>query len=459
MQDPFLLFARGRQSAQNLSGPLQQSDAQFLLAEYLDVKTIFRSLSALTQLCVRGAGSVSSVEVGVPAHMARYADGVYWTFVADARVDSAVLTRFLSWYQLQAPLCLPLSSDVEGASSSGAASAAMEPPPPPPPPHSPSLPYRHISGQTGPPAMPADYMWRTIRLPSLDENGRLGRELADQEIYVCCGLNRHGYEPRVYVVERFHASYAYFCMQCGTVFWSGKSVTEAVNMHHRDKGCQCPAMYALDEACMHHVGDVIEPRFDVLPAPSFLSGYVSMGRAMGGSQYTSSSAEVKLTKEGKTPKRVICVEAPIRRSEDNKTMLSSCSLPLQRHLFMNAGCFQKLSPRTEPGCCGGLPESFSGYAPLFHSEKGTYVPGFVDRPGVQLLDLLEMGAGQHSTKLPQGALMALLGFCFEWHNPGELSSASACVRACMRACVRACVCMCARACVCVCACVRACVRV
>jgi len=63
-------------------------------------------------------------------------------------------------------------------------------------------------------------------------------DLADAQIWVCCGMNSSEKEPSVYVVERLQDIYAYFCTHCGVVWWGVKNVTAQSQMHHAQTGSQ-----------------------------------------------------------------------------------------------------------------------------------------------------------------------------------------------------------------------------
>ena len=182
-QNPFVLFRRGRESVENPSGPLLQSDAVYIIKYFLGVQKIHDTLS-------KAMWKPSCPDV--PAHMKKFMRDHYVAQVTD---QSSTFDNFAHYYGIRAPIHGSSSTNVDRA-----------------------LPYVHVAGEKPPPSMPHDYQWRLVRMPP-DGEGPARMNFADSDIWVCSGVNAFGNDPSIHVVERYEEAYAYFCTKCAKGFW------------------------------------------------------------------------------------------------------------------------------------------------------------------------------------------------------------------------------------------------
>jgi len=91
-QNPFVLFRRGRESVENPSGPLLQSDAVYIIKYFLGVQKIHDTLS-------KAMWKPSCPDV--PAHMKKFTRDHYVAQVTD---QSGTFDNFAHYYGIGAPI-------------------------------------------------------------------------------------------------------------------------------------------------------------------------------------------------------------------------------------------------------------------------------------------------------------------------------------------------------------------
>jgi len=390
VQDPFELFQRGTK----ICGPSGPDDERHVIKKVLNFSVVWQSILSLRAGNSLPFKSASVEGLCVPFHMRQYCSGKFYSLCSDQLC--ARQQHYYDFYGLTSPSIPQQSSatslgmasgNVQDIFQAGAPSATIAAAGGNLVATDSQLPYVFSETSSSiffnsPPHMHGDYGWRLVRLPGNDVNMALGN-LADAQIWVCCGANSSENEPSVYVVKRLQDISAYFCTQCGVVWWGDKNVTAQSQMHHAQTGNTCVIIESslLDAACMTQCGN--------LDGTSIRSSLRTACLKDSQSRTITESCQV-MTTQGKTVKRLQSPGGNLRDATSARVS-GTASVSHKRALLVGAGCFKICSSFPgAPANSVGIPECLASGSPVFYYEKGRKVTGYLDSPFFSLDILLDL---------------------------------------------------------------------